>query len=355
MNFRRLRVESEFTREPLALKGLNSFDHRKIFSPSLPTMGKPLSLDEIVVYKTQTLTKRDGTKRYISVPSQQLHQVQKMLLSEFFSKPDLVHPAAFAYIPGRSAIDCARVHENAHWLIKIDLQDFFHSIDDRQLSWEFRRRSVEKPTAEVLSFLLTRSAEDLENHLPKKYSSKVLGGRARFLPQGSPTSGFLSNLVFYDLDSIFLALADEFNLAYSRYSDDLIFSSPTKFDRPRAEFVMRELVRVAKKRGFRVNGGKSRIIPPGARKQILGVLVGSPGIRLRKAARKHIDAHLWAIRKYGFDSHYKRAGARSEYSLLNSLYGYLVWSLSVDPEWTRPRLNELLELAETQLGKIEPI
>jgi len=353
MAFRRLRVETAFQREPLALAGLNNLE-KKVIDAAFPPRGSSAgAFDESHSYKTQTIIKRDGSKRFLSVPSEKLREFQRKLLTNFFKSPELLHAAAFAYVPGRSAVQCARVHSAARWLIKIDLEDFFHSIDDRQLNVEFRRRGVEERTREALVFLVTRSAEHFDGPLPKKYSPNWLGSRHRFLPQGSATSGFLSNLVFYDMDCAFDQKAKELSLSYSRYADDLIFSSTQDFSRELAEKAMRELVRTLEKNGFRVNRTKTRIIPPGARKQVLGVLVGTPGIRLPKPARQRIDTHLWAIRKYGFTSHCAKVGFRNEYSLLSSLHGYLVWALSVDHDWARPRLDELVFLAEEQLGTIK--
>jgi RNA-directed DNA polymerase len=313
-------------------------------------------------YTDLEFEKRDGTSRYISAPHEPLLGIQDALHKQYLSEPKLFHDSAFAYIKGRSAVQCARKHEDAEWLIKVDIDDFFHTIDERMVYREFRRRGVTKFNSFVLARFLTREPSKFKGSLPSKYrrhqknpASKLFDVETRrigFLPQGSPTSGAISNLVFFDLDNQFEELAHQRGLSYSRYSDDLIFSSTDDFERRNATQTLQTVVRTLRRKGFDPHLGKTRIVPPGARKQVLGVLVGSPGLRLPRARKSRLDRELWAVRTHGFTKHARHMREPNEFKVLNRLYGTLIWANEIDPSWSRPRIEALREAAESQLGEI---
>ena len=313
-------------------------------------------------YTDLEFLKRDGSTRYISAPNDHLKLLFESFYKRYLATPALFHNSAFAYIRGRSAIQCARKHENATWLVKIDIENFFHTIDERQVYREFRKRGVNKFPAFVLARFLTREPSKFKGALPAKYrrhrgnpASKLFDVESRrlgFLPQGSPASGAVSNLVFFDLDNLMEKLAQDFDVAYSRYSDDLTFSSTKKFDRPKASKLLERAIRALRAAGFSPHPQKTRIVPPGARKQLLGVLVGHPGLRLPRARKKQIETEIWAVQNLGFRKHAKRVRAQNEFQVLNRLHGTLVWAHEVDPKWAAPRLESLQAAAEAQLGEL---
>lgn len=313
-------------------------------------------------YEDIELKKRDGSARYISAPNETFKSLHEDFYKRFLEETELFHASAFAYIKGRSAVQCARKHENAEWLVKVDITDFFHTIDERMVYREFRRRGVSKFNSFVLSRFLTREPSRFKGSLPAKYRRhqsnpgfKLFDVETRkigFLPQGSPVSGALSNLIFFDADNRLEEIAAHYGMAYSRYSDDLIFSSTSKFERTEATKLLIAVTRVLRKQGFQINSQKTRIIPPGARKQVLGVLVGSPGLRLPRAKRSQLDRELRAIETFGFIKHARHMREESEFKLLNRLYGNLVWAHEVDPGWAGPRIQGLREQAERQLGEL---
>jgi RNA-directed DNA polymerase len=257
------------------------------------------------------------------------------------------------------------VHEDASWLIKVDVNDFFHSIDERQIYREFRRRGVQKYRSFALARILTRSPEAFEGPLPRKYRvhrrhslSKRFGvseKRLGFLPQGAPTSGAISNMVCFDLDRAISEVSKRHQVRYTRYADDIILSGAGGFDRAAAVSILGEVRRVIERAGFRVNTEKTRILPPGSRLKVLGVLVGGPGLRLPKAKKTDIDNHLRAIEKYGFRKHAHRLGLKDDYTLLNRVYGNLLWGHEVNASWAKPRLLKLRQLAVEQLGDVKTL
>lgn len=313
-------------------------------------------------YRTVEHQKSNGSPRYISVPSEDLLVFQQFALSNGLSSPKLFHSAAYAYIAGKSSNDCARQHIEATWLIKIDISNFFHQIDERRIYREFLNRHLDKFESFALARFLTRVTENKVEWLPRKYrlhrkhslSSKfgVTTKQLGFLPQGSPTSGAISNLVCFDLDNAISKITFPHGLTYTRYADDLIISGSKGFDRELAESILKQVMKVVRSEHFEVNSQKTRIIPPGARMRILGVLVGGGRMRLPVDTRKHLDGQLRAIEKFGFKKHAKFANFKNEAALLNHVYGYLVWAKDVNDSWAIPRLEKLRQLAESQLGDV---
>lgn len=311
-------------------------------------------------YQTIEHKKSNGEKRFISVPTQNLLEMQEAILKHYLSEPFLYHSAAYAYIKGKSSNACARVHKNATWLIKIDISNFFHHIDERQVFRELRARGIQEFDAFALARFMTRVIDERVEWLPRKFSLQrrhklstkfqVRRKRLGFVPQGSPTSGAISNLACFDLDNDISAITEPHGLSYTRYADDLIISGEKGFDREFVESILKQVLSIVRRNGFKTNTQKTRIIPPGARMRILGVLVGGGSLRLPVETRKRLDNELRSIEKFGFKSHARFTKFKNEAALLNHLYGYFVWALDVNQNWAEPRIERLKELAEAQLG-----
>lgn len=179
--------------------------------------------DKSSLYKHFKIPKRSGGMRQISAPCEQLHQaldeLKYLLEREFFAK---YHTSAFAYVKGRSTIDAIRRHQenNSRWFLKIDFHDFFGSLTE-----DFVHRELEK----IFPFCLLYENTEHRDILKKTLSICFLNGS---LPQGSPISPLLSNLVMLPTDYAIAKLARENSphIKYTRYADDMIFSSDLNFE-----------------------------------------------------------------------------------------------------------------------------
>ncbi len=324
-------------------------------------------------YETFSIPKKDGSSRHISAPMPDIKKFQSLILMKFLSGPEVAHPSAFAYIKGKSAVQCARVHENARWAIKLDIKDFFESIDEKQVYWAFRSRGV----SNFRSFFLARFTTRLEfqpfevrksirekfsgagtpalrkykivqrHSLLKKFS--VERRRIGYVPQGAPTSGQISNLVFYPLDEKLSAYAKSIKASYTRYADDIVFSFRSDFSRIEADLALRNAARIISAGGFKLNHAKTRVLKPGSRMQVLGVLIDSPGLRVPPAKKSLLDKNLRAVEKFGFAKHAEHIGEARTYTVLNQIHGFLMWAMDVEPSWATPRLRKLSKLAQDQL------
>ncbi len=292
-------------------------------------------------YRTFAVRKRSGGTRLISVPADDLLQVQRWINHNILSRCSC-HSRAFAYQAGSSIADCASIHLGCRWLIKLDLVRFFESITERQVYRVFAGLGYPRLVSFELARLCTRvdRVSRKRKEAPKwqssrwdtaipDYSHSVVG----YLPQGAPTSPMLSNLVARGLDRALDSIADELRGEYSRYSDDMYFSfADGSFSKSDAARLVRRVGIQAKRHGFDLNQAKTAIAGPGHRRLVLGILVDRDRLRLCRAFRRRLEWHYrhclanpaaHAVCK-AFDS---VAG------LKNHVNGLLAFARSVDPEY----------------------
>lgn len=192
-------------------------------------------------YDTFFIPKKSGGKRLIQTPDKRLKQVQKRIA---FSLQCVYYPlrpdAAFGFLispideeTSRNIYTNACCHIGQKWLINLDLKDFFHQVKQKQLQSIFLAPpfSFSEETANCLSRLCTC------NHR---------------LPMGAPTSPILSNFACIPLDQDLQNLCNARKLRYTRYADDLTFSSPERID----ETILQELRSCLEQHRFRINEKK---------------------------------------------------------------------------------------------------
>ena len=142
-----------------------------------------------------------------------------------------VNPSSCAYMPGDSVMRCASVHVGPTSVIKMDVHDFFHSIDERQVFSVFNSAGYGKLVSLELARVCTsgRAGSWFNLECTAIYGVFISGFEiGRFSP-GSTTSGALANVVMNECDEELSDLAVEYGLAYTRYADDLVFSTSDNF------------------------------------------------------------------------------------------------------------------------------
>lgn len=296
-------------------------------------------------YRSLAIPKPRGRSRDISAPEPIIADVQRWILANpLASLPG--NSASFAYQPGRSIVQCAKRHLGARWMIKMDLHDFFGTITEPRVYDIFRGLGYRNLVAFELARITTRA--EGAKHRSWLAADSVIPSYAvdtpGILPQGAPTSGQLANAVAGALDDELQGFSIKEGLAFTRYSDDLVFSSPDRFSRPRAASLVREISETISKERFVVHHQKTRVVPPGARKVILGLLVDE-SIRLLPEHRRRIELHLHGCETFGLANHASHRGFKSVFSFVNHLEGWIAFALGVDRAraltW-RTRLHVLL-------------
>lgn len=283
-------------------------------------------------YRSIAIPKATGGVRPISAPEPILMEVQEWILKNVLEGLPS-HPASYAYRRKTSIVQCATQHQGAQWMLKMDLHDFFGTVNEPSVYRVFRRLGYRKLVAFELARITTRagtarSASWLAQvaAIPS-YAVNEIG----VLPQGAPTSGALANAAASHLDNYLQGLALSHRLTYTRYSDDLVFSGRSGFRRSEAEDLMKEVTGLIRKAGFRSHRGKTRIVPPGARKVVLGLLVDDT-VRLLPEHRRRIEVHLRGCELHGLASHSAHRGFESVFSFVNHLDGWIAFGLGVERE-----------------------
>lgn len=175
----------------------------------------------------------DGTvkQRTFRNPSTFLKAVQKRIKRNVLDKvkfPDCVHGG----VKGRSNITNAKQHQGKKYIFETDLQDFYPNISMLRVYNAFLSLGYSTHISHWLTALTTRKNE---------------------LPQGSPTSTALANLVFIQTDFALLSICKRHEITYTRYVDDLTFSAQADFGK-----VVQEVLDTIVKGGFKLSRRKTK-------------------------------------------------------------------------------------------------
>jgi len=165
------------------------------------------------------IPKKDGTQRRVYQPSKKLKTIQYWLIHNIFCQLK-IHDASTAFLEGKSIKTNALLHKKARYFLKLDLKDFFPSIQFTDIKSIIEAWHIE-----------TNNQLNLDDILEIIRLSCFYKGDC--LPIGYPTSPIISNVVMYKFDSLINAALVQNaetlgNVTYTRYADDMIFSTLKK-------------------------------------------------------------------------------------------------------------------------------
>lgn len=255
-------------------------------------------------YRSFSIPKRSGGERVLSAPYPSLMMIQRWIYANLLLPHIELSDSAIGFIPGKSIVDNAYPHIGSAEVLKMDIKDFFPSIDIKRVITVFKGLGYYHRVAYYLACLCCK--DDC-------------------LPQGAPTSPILSNIIAKRLDKRLKGLADKFHLQYTRYADDLTFSGehiPVKF----ISFV----TDIVKAEGFKVNDEKTRIMRKHCRKIITGVSISSGKPCIPRAKKRWIRQQMYYIDRFGIKSHLKHLRVVDPLYALK-MNGYISYWKSVEP------------------------
>ena len=212
-------------------------------------------------YTSFAVPKKNGGIRKISAPGGNLKYVQRRLANLLWEHEKKIREEkninaqiSHAFEEHKSTFTNAWKHRNKKIVVNFDLENFFESIHFGRVKGFFQRnRNYELP-------------EDVAVILAQLTCYKGS------LPQGAPTSPILTNLICHILDMKVLSLAKKYRLDYTRYADDMTFSTnDTKFAKHYEKFCD-ELSRLIMHEGFSLNHSKTRIQFKGRRQEVTGLV-----------------------------------------------------------------------------------
>lgn len=243
-------------------------------------------------YREFTIRKRRGGIRTIRAPSTSLRILQSKLnqvLQAVYSPRDSVH----GFVRNRGILSNAELHVGKRYVLNVDLEDFFPSINFGRVRGLFMAKPYEVPSA-VASVLAQICCFDDQ------------------LPQGAPTSPVVSNMICSKLDAELQRLARTHRCMYSRYVDDITVSTSVEpfpselgiLESSGEVLVARighELLATIVENGFRVNPNKVRLQRRSWHQEVTGLTVNEfPNVRRRVVRQIRAMLHAW--QKYGLDA-----------------------------------------------------
>jgi retron-type reverse transcriptase len=287
-------------------------------------------------YRRFSLPKKTGGVRTISAPMPRLKRAQYWVLDNLLAKVPC-HDAAHGFLPGRSIVTNAAPHCAKAVVINLDLKDFFPSIHFPRIKGVFQGLGYGESVAGMLALLCSENAcDELEVDGERFFVGGK--GRDRVLPQGAPTSPMLTNILCRKLDRRLQGLADKLGFAYTRYADDLTFSSPPE-GADKVGRLLRQVHHVLHDEGFMPHPDKQRVMRRGARQEVTGVVVNAkPSVS--REERRRLRAALHRAGKQGVEA----ATWQGHAATRDVLVGYARFVKMVDARQGQPLLQRALAL-----------
>lgn len=242
-------------------------------------------------YKTFTIPKKSGEPRVISAPTH-IHKSMLTFANRILQACYDPSDAAMGFIPERSVVDNARRHVDRNYVLNLDMKDFFPSISQARV-WAVLQLppfNMNTDVASAFAGMCCMRVPSADGKKARRYDY--------VLPQGSPASPMLTNIVCQRLDRRLSGLAKRFGLRYTRYADDITFSSDHNVYAGDGEF-MTELRRIIEEQHFTINESKTRLQKRGSRQEVTGLVVSDKVNVVRKYTRA-LGSLLYIWERYGY-------------------------------------------------------
>lgn len=267
-------------------------------------------------YREVKIPKKSGGTRDLYIPSFSMKYIQRWILDNILYNIS-VPKVSTGFCKDRSIVVNAKVHTNKECIINFDLKDFFPSIEFDRV---FRMFFYYGYTKEV-SFILTKLC--------------TYQGR---LPQGSPASPYLSNIVCLKMDKRLQQLAIKNGANYTRYADDMTFSGNY-----RIQHCIPLIQHIIEDEGFYINPSKTRISYKHQRQDVTGLIVNNQTVRINKNYKRKVGQEIYYCLKYGVSDHLQHIGCEKSF-YKEHLYGKAYFIKMVEPEVGNRLLNKLSEI-----------
>jgi len=290
-------------------------------------------------YREYMIPKKSGGKRLISQPTDEVKAVQYALTDLIFNKLP-IHKRAMAYQVGRNSPiqENARQHVDFPYSLRLDFEDFFNSILPEDLSCVIKNDKIFNEsgfTKDDLNFI-SRICFRRKNH-------QQLG-----LAIGAPSSPAISNVVMFRIDENINKKIKSWRhrCIYTRYSDDIVYSSAKKGDCDDFYSFFKNYIESVDNPNLKINESKTAFMSRGTKRKITGLIITPDGnISIGRKQKKYIKKLVNDFR-YGILNEDK----------INYLSGYLAYILDVEPDfynrlvvkYTSELLEKALHYSETE-------
>jgi hypothetical protein len=260
-------------------------------------------------YRTILFYKRAGGIREINAVEGDLKNIQEKLLTKL-SEDYLASIYCHGFTKERSIFTNASYHVKKKFLIKFDIKDFFPSIGFPRVQGMFMHYpfSFSKEVSVTLAHICS------------------MGPGVGMLPQGGVTSPYVANMICRKLDSRLWGLAKNNNCNFTRYADDITFSTDDVNKLKIRDFEDR-VCSIISEEGFEVNESKTKQMWPYHRQVVTGIIVNKK-INVNRSYIRNLRAILYNCEKKGIESQIVKNVFKQEKGYRNSRLNIIF-----DGEW----------------------
>jgi RNA-directed DNA polymerase from retron ec67 len=263
------------------------------------------------LYTTFTIPKKNGGERVIHAPKKELKFLQKKLAdilwecylesleSKYKDKNFKIPVLSHAFEKGKSIITNSQMHRNKKYILNIDLKNFFDSFNFGRVRGFFIKDRDFAVSPEIATVIAQIAC----------YQGK--------LPQGAPSSPIITNLITRILDYRIVKIAKKYRFTYSRYADDMTFSTNRELNSNKLratkelEKFLTELEEVINSSGFEINSKKTRLSNNMKRQEVTGLVVNKK-INVKREYIKNTRAMAFQLYKDGAFEIDKKPGTLSQ-------------------------------------------
>ena len=244
--------------------------------------------------KLQTLTyllyikKIDNCYNTLDVPNKNLKKVQKKLynkLSTYYdeikTQNNFTSKISHGFEKNRSIVTNAEVHKNKRYVVNLDLLVFFPSINFGRVRSYFIKNNYFEINDDIATILAQLTC----------YKGT--------LPQGASTSPLIANMICNIMDIRILKIAKKYRLDYTRYADDLTFSTNNKYFLNDYDKFLEDIKNIIHRSGFELNSKKTRLLFSNSRQEVTGLVVNKK-ISVPKEYYKNTRAMAHSLYKNGY-------------------------------------------------------
>lgn len=254
-------------------------------------------------YRRFNVAKKSGGLRTINEPLPTLKSAQKWILNNILAKID-VHKSAHAYEQGRSVKKMMLVHKAKRYSVRLDLSNCFDNIRIDQVYNVFVNAGYFSHVSALLASVCFCESG---------------------IAQGAPTSGSILNRIMRACDDDIFEYCAVRKVYYSRYADDLIFSSNSLID---VESLVQYVSSVLRSTGQKINKSKTRVMGRSIMGQACGIVYGNKNLTVNKRVRREIRKSIYYLEKNGILFEADRVGGDPVY-YLNNLDGRVNWCMHI--------------------------
>lgn len=295
-------------------------------------------------YKVYEIQKKSGGTRIIAQPTPQLKQAQRVRVPEL-EEILSVHDSAKAYVKGKNGtLENAKSHKDNSFFYKFDFINFFPSIKARDLNKKLEEKQIslekridwlrlifrfDKDSSKIKTQQIYKKLNDTDfniNSNPQLLELMIEDFKDEFqLSIGAPSSPFISNAIMYDFDCAVQCWANDNDCVYTRFADDITFSSNKKIDIKFFEQALLEILSKTRYPNLSLNSKKQRYCSFKDKVNITGLnITPNHNISIGREQKKKISAMI---------HHYKMESLIKDQ--INKLRGWLAYSKDVDPNFVR--------------------